>query len=118
MELHPTGNAQGNYYFLSLTMGQHLNLVNALPLPIPDIFIDRVHALARQQKQILVSYLETETINQWMTWKITIMIKMMRRTLTPLRSMMMTMTTWMMIMRTKMSPVMMPKYTHLQSEQA
>ena len=45
--LHPTGNAQGIFYFLSLTTGQVLNWVHATPLPMPDDVIQHVETLAR-----------------------------------------------------------------------
>ena len=47
--LCPTGNTQGNYYFMSLISGRKLNQVLATPLPMPDDVISRVHMLARHQ---------------------------------------------------------------------
>ena len=42
LALRPTGNAQGNFYFFSLTTGRVLNRVHATPLPMPDNVIKRV----------------------------------------------------------------------------
>lgn len=50
LALRPTGNAQGNYYFMSLSTGHVINRVHATSLPMPDDVIDRVHAFARQQQ--------------------------------------------------------------------
>jgi hypothetical protein len=50
LALRPTGNAQGNFYFLSLSSGRVINRTYATPLPMPDDVIDRVHQMARQQK--------------------------------------------------------------------
>ena len=49
LALRPTGNAQGNFYFFSLTTGRVLNRVHATPLPMPDDVIKRVETLARRQ---------------------------------------------------------------------
>ena len=48
--LRPTGNAQGSYYFMSLSTGRVLNRLRGTALPMPDNVIDRVHRMARQQK--------------------------------------------------------------------
>jgi hypothetical protein len=45
--LRPTGNAQGGYYFLSLSSGRRLTLNRWIDLPMPQEVIDQVHALAR-----------------------------------------------------------------------
>jgi hypothetical protein len=50
LALRPNGNAQGNWYFLSLSTGRILNQTHATKLPMPAEVIDRVHALARRQK--------------------------------------------------------------------
>jgi hypothetical protein len=50
LALRPTGNAQGNFYFFSLSTGRVLNQGHATPLPMPDDIIDRINRLARQQK--------------------------------------------------------------------
>ena len=50
LALRPTGNAQGSYYFLSLSTGGVINRLHATALPMPDDVIDRVHRMARQQK--------------------------------------------------------------------
>jgi hypothetical protein len=46
--LRPTGNAQGGYYFLSLSSGRRLHRNRWTELPMPADVIDRVHALARR----------------------------------------------------------------------
>jgi hypothetical protein len=50
LAMRPTGNAQGNYYFFSLSTGRIINRAHATQLPMPDDVIKRVHALARRQK--------------------------------------------------------------------
>ena len=50
LALRPTGNAQGNFYFFSLSTGRVLNRVHATPLPIPDDVIKRVETLACRQR--------------------------------------------------------------------
>jgi hypothetical protein len=50
LALRPTGNAQGNFYFLSLSTGRVINRAHATALPMPDDVIDRVNRMARQQK--------------------------------------------------------------------
>jgi hypothetical protein len=50
LALRPTGNAQGNFYFFSLSTGRVINRTHATALPMPDDVIERVHALARRQK--------------------------------------------------------------------
>jgi len=51
--LRPTGNAQGGYYFLSLSTGRRIHRQHFTELPMPDDVIDRVHQLARQSKAAL-----------------------------------------------------------------
>jgi hypothetical protein len=46
--LRPTGNEQGEYYFLSLTTGRRLNRNHWTALPMPADVIDRVYTLARR----------------------------------------------------------------------
>ena len=48
--LHPVGNGQGSFYFLSGTTGRVLNQLHATALPMPDDMIDKLHRMARQQK--------------------------------------------------------------------
>jgi hypothetical protein len=48
--MRPTGNAQGNYYFFSLSTGRIINRAHATKLPMPDDVIERMHALVRRQK--------------------------------------------------------------------
>ena len=50
LALRPTGNAQGGFYFLSLSTGRVLNRLRAMALPMPDNVVDQVHQMARQQK--------------------------------------------------------------------
>ena len=50
LALRPTGNAQGGFYFLSLSTGRVLNQLQATGLPMPDNVVDQVHRMARQQK--------------------------------------------------------------------
>ena len=45
--LRPTGNAQGGYYFFSLTTGRRLNRNAWTELPMPSEVIQRVHDLAK-----------------------------------------------------------------------
>jgi hypothetical protein len=44
--LRPTGNAQGDYYFMSLSTGARISRHQWTILPIPDTAIARVEALA------------------------------------------------------------------------
>ncbi len=44
----PTGNAQGGFWFYSLTTGRMLDRTRWTPLPMPQDVIDRVAVLARQ----------------------------------------------------------------------
>jgi hypothetical protein len=46
--MRPTRNAQGNYYFLSLSTGRIINRAHITKLPMPDDVIKRVHVLARR----------------------------------------------------------------------
>jgi hypothetical protein len=48
--LRPTGNAQGGYYFLSLSSGRLLTRNRWTDLPMPQHVIDRMHVLARRSK--------------------------------------------------------------------
>ena len=50
LALRPTGNAQGSYYFMSLSTGRVLNRLRGTALPMPDDVTDRVHRMAQQQK--------------------------------------------------------------------
>ena len=47
--LRPTGNAQGGYFFFSLTTGSVLNRGRWTSTPMPNEVIDRVHRMARQE---------------------------------------------------------------------
>ena len=50
LALRPVGNGQGSFYFLSVTTGRVLNRLHATALPMPDDIIDKIHRMARQQK--------------------------------------------------------------------
>ena len=50
LALRPVGNGQGSFYFLSVTTGWVLNRLHATALPMPDDIIDKIHRMARQQK--------------------------------------------------------------------
>jgi hypothetical protein len=50
LALHPTSNAQGTWYFMSLSMGRVLKRNHAMNLPMPHEIIDSVHRMARRQK--------------------------------------------------------------------
>ncbi len=52
--LTPTGNAQGDYYFMSLASGDRISRHSWTPLPMTDTAIARVHALASHEKQPLI----------------------------------------------------------------
>jgi hypothetical protein len=57
--LRPTGNAQGGYYFMSLTTGRRLNRTELTPLPMPQDVVNRVHVLARRSnanKELLFTW--------------------------------------------------------------
>ena len=46
--LHPTGNTQGGYHFMSLATGRRLTAKSWTVLPVPQDVIDGVHNLARK----------------------------------------------------------------------
>ena len=46
LALHPTGNAQGSFYSMSISTGWELNRLHAMPLPMPDEVVDQIHRLA------------------------------------------------------------------------
>ena len=50
LALRPVGNGQGSFYFLSISTGRVLNRLHATALPMPDDIIERIHRMARQQK--------------------------------------------------------------------
>ena len=50
LALRPVGNGQGSFYFLSVTTGRVLNRLHATALSMPDDIIDKIHRMARQQK--------------------------------------------------------------------
>jgi hypothetical protein len=49
LAMRPTGNAQGSFYYFSLSTGRIINRRHATKLPMPEDVIDRVHLLARRQ---------------------------------------------------------------------
>ena len=49
--LHPTGNAQGSYYFLSLHFGKRVIRNNWTVLPMPTKVIATIHQLAKECKK-------------------------------------------------------------------
>jgi hypothetical protein len=49
LAMRPTGNAQGSFYYFSLSSGRIINRWQVTKLPMPDEVIDRVHLLARRQ---------------------------------------------------------------------
>ena len=53
LALRPVGNGQGSFYFLSVSTGRALNRLHATALPMPDNIIDKIHRMARQQKNNL-----------------------------------------------------------------
>ena len=44
--LHPKVNAQGTYYFMSLTTSRLLNVQHFTPIPLPEEVINGMHLLA------------------------------------------------------------------------
>ena len=52
--LCPTGNAQGDYYFMSLATGSRISRHNWTVLPVPDTAIARVEALAMHEGRPLI----------------------------------------------------------------
>jgi hypothetical protein len=50
LALRPTGNAQGTWYFMSLSTGRVLKWNHATKLPMPHEVIDSMHCMARRQK--------------------------------------------------------------------
>ena len=49
LALCPTGNVQGDYFFLSLTTGKVINQMHWTMIPMPKEVIDRVEKMARQE---------------------------------------------------------------------
>lgn len=50
LALRPTGNAQGSFYFFSLSTGRVITRNRATRLPMPAEVIDQVHRISRRQK--------------------------------------------------------------------
>ncbi|KAI2499682.1 Reverse transcriptase (RNA-dependent DNA polymerase) [Fragilaria crotonensis] len=61
--LNPTGNAQGDYYFMSLATGARLSRHRWIEVPIPDTAIARVEALAIEDGQPLIQ--EAGLVVEW-----------------------------------------------------
>jgi hypothetical protein len=61
--LTPTGNSQGDYFFLSLSSGARVSRHRWIALPIPDTAIARVEALALHEKQPLLQ--ERGLVVEW-----------------------------------------------------
>jgi hypothetical protein len=61
--LCPTGNAQGNYYFMSLATGSRISGHNWTVLPVPDTAIARVKALAMHEGRPLIQ--ERGLVIEW-----------------------------------------------------
>ena len=53
--LHESGNHQGSYYFMSLRTGKLLHRRNYTTLPLSNDIIDRVHAIAADENQPILS---------------------------------------------------------------
>ena len=49
LALHPTGNVQGGYFFLSLSMGKVINRMRWTRIPMPKEVIDQVERMAHQE---------------------------------------------------------------------
>ena len=49
LALRPTGNVQGGYFFLSLTMGKVINRMCWTTIPMPKEVIDHVERMTRQE---------------------------------------------------------------------
>jgi hypothetical protein len=61
LALWPTGNAQGGYYFFSLTSGRVLHRNKWTELPMPNDVIIRIHALAWRNHHGLI-FLNRDTL--------------------------------------------------------
>ena len=61
--LTPTGNSQGDYYFMSLATGSRLSRHRWVELPIPDTAIARVEAIALEEGQPLLQ--ESGLVVEW-----------------------------------------------------
>ena len=61
--LSPTGNAQGDYFFMSLASGKRLSRASWTALPMTDAAIARVEALALHQGQPLLQ--ATGLVVEW-----------------------------------------------------
>jgi len=61
--LHPTGNEQGAYYFMSLSTGERINRRSWTELPMDNVVIARVEAMALAQDQPLLK--KTGPLYEW-----------------------------------------------------
>ena len=60
LALHPTGNAEGSFFFLSLDTGHVINCLQATAIPMPDEVVDKVHHQgSRKQTLDWSSWIET-----------------------------------------------------------
>ena len=53
--LHPSGNEQGGWMFISLASGKRIHGRTWDEIPISEDMIDRVHAIAKEEGQPLIS---------------------------------------------------------------
>ena len=63
--LGPTGNAQGNYHFMSLSSGARISRHQWTELPIPDTATARIQALGFEDEQSLIQ--ERGLVVEWRT---------------------------------------------------
>jgi hypothetical protein len=63
ISLTPTGNAQGDFHFMSLATGARLSRHRRTELPLPDTAIARVEALAFADNQPLIQ--DTGFVVEW-----------------------------------------------------
>ena len=112
LALRPAGNGQGRVYFLSVSTGRVLNRLHATALPMPDDIIDKIHRMARQQKNnpglifadrnlnpmSMTSMMMMMMTKHIATTTMTIPMKIMMNHITTTTTMMMTTMTMMMTM--------------------
>ena len=58
ISLHPTDNEQGAYYFMYLATGERINRRSWTELPMDDVVIARVEAIALAQDQTLLKFID------------------------------------------------------------
>ena len=64
LALHPTGNVQGGYFFLSLTTGKVINHMRWTRIPMPKEVIDQVERMACQEHVGLTLLFEDRDHNE------------------------------------------------------